>query len=138
MTEPSGKLPLDEISFQATRSSGPGGQNVNKVNTRMTLRWNAAISTALPSDVHRRFLAKFRARMTAQGELIISSDQHRSQSRNKQECLDRLSEMLESVWAAPKRRRKTKPSKAKREARLNAKKKRSAVKTGRKRGSWGE
>ena len=129
------RIPCSEFQFQVSRSSGPGGQNVNKVNSKVTLRWNVAESPSIPQDVRSRLLVKYSGRITAAGELLVSSDQFREQPRNKAACLGRLRETLQAVAQVPKQRKPTKPSKSKREARLLSKKKRSALKHSR-RSKW--
>ncbi len=119
---------LTEIEFQMSRSSGPGGQNVNKVNSKVTLRWRMAES-AIDPGVKRRFAERYGGRITQGGEVIVQSDEFRDQSRNKEACLERLAEMIRTVLRPPKKRKKTKPSKGAKERRLGGKKKRSEVKS---------
>lgn len=114
-------IPPDELEFSFVRSSGPGGQNVNKVNSKAVLRWDARRSTALPVDVRERFEAKFSSRLTTEGHLLISSQRYRDQGRNADDCLEKLRTMLGSVAVAPRRRRPTKPSRAAVARRLDAK-----------------
>lgn len=117
-----------EIEFQVSRSSGPGGQNVNKVNSKVTLRWNLAAS-GVNDAVKRRFVEQFGSRLTKTGEVIIHGDQFRDQGRNKEDCLQRLAEMIASVLRPPKKRRSTKPSRSAREKRMSGKKIRGQVKS---------
>jgi ribosome-associated protein len=105
------RIPLEEFAFTFVRSSGPGGQNVNKVNTKAVLRWAINASPSLPEPVRQRFLAQFGTRVTNDGDLVLSSQRFRDQSQNQRDCLDKLREMLAAVAVAPKRRRKTKPTK---------------------------
>ena len=105
------RIPLEEFAFTFVRSSGPGGQNVNKVNTKAVLRWAINTSPSLPEPVRQRFLAQFGTRVTNEGELVLSSQRFRDQSQNQRDCLDKLREMLAAVAVPPKRRRKTKPTK---------------------------
>ncbi|MBW3538698.1 MAG: aminoacyl-tRNA hydrolase [Planctomycetes bacterium] len=114
-------IPLDEIRFTYSRSSGPGGQNVNKVSTHARLRWSPAESPSLPDDVRERFLRKYHRRLSATGELTLTSDQHRHQRRNAAECLRRLREMLLAVARPPRKRRKTRPTRGSQERRLEHK-----------------
>src|SRR4051794_4945524 len=104
------RIPLEEFAFTFVRSSGPGGQNVNKVNTKAVLRWAINTSPSLPEPVRQRFLAQFGTRVTNDGELVLSSQRFRDQSQNQRDCLDKLREMLAAVAVPPKRRRKTKPT----------------------------
>jgi ribosome-associated protein len=117
-----------ELHFSYARSSGPGGQNVNKVNTKATLRWSIAQSEALPHSVRQRFVERFGSRVTEAGEVIIQSDTHREQGRNTTECLDRLRAMLLAVARPPRARKKTAPSRASKERRLKHKRDRSSTK----------
>ena len=110
-------IPEAELEFTFVRSSGPGGQNVNKVNSKAVLRWNVRASTSLPPAVRDRFLQRFGSRLTVAGELIVTSQRHRDQGRNAEDCLEKAREMLQSVAKPPKTRRKTKPSRASQERR---------------------
>lgn len=121
-------VPLAEFEFTYTRSSGPGGQNVNKVNSRATLRWPVAASRSLPDDVKARFLATYPSRITQAGEILISSQRFRDQPKNVDDCLEKLRDMLAAVAVAPKTRKKRKPSKAAKERRLRDKRAASAKK----------
>jgi ribosome-associated protein len=129
-------IPDEELRFTYVRSSGPGGQNVNKVNSKAVLRWCVAANTSVPADVRYRFTAKHRSRLTVDGEIIVTSDRYRDQGRNTADCLDKLREMLLEVADPPKKRRPTKPSRAARERRLQAKTEQSAKKQSRGRKSW--
>ncbi len=122
------KIPLREFRFQFARSSGPGGQRVNKVSTKAELRWNVARSPSLPEPVRQRLLAKQRRRMTSEGELIVTSQRFRDAGRNVADCLEKLRVMLEAAATAPKPRRPTKPTRASKERRLEAKQKLSQKK----------
>ena len=122
------KVPLREFQFTFARSSGPGGQNVNKVNTKATLRWPITESSSLPFGVRERFLKKYQRRINSEGALIITSQRYRDQGRNVADCLAKLRALLESVATAPKVRRKTKPSKGSKARRLKNKQARSQQK----------
>lgn len=126
-------IPQDELHFTYARSSGKGGQNVNKVNSKAVLKWTPATSRAAPPPVLHRFIEKFGTRLTTDGELVIMSDEHRDQGRNVAECLNRLREMLASVWRPPKVRRATKPTFGSKQRRLKSKKEHSDKKKSR---SW--
>jgi ribosome-associated protein len=126
------RVPTAELHFRAVRSSGPGGQNVNKVSTKIMLRWNVDQTQALPPDVMQRLRSKHRNRITTAGYFVISSERYRDQPRNRQDSIDKLIEILIEASIAPKKRTKTKPSKGSKERRLQAKKKRSETKQGRK------
>jgi len=129
-------VPEEELVFSFARSGGPGGQNVNKVNSKATLRWKPSASVALPEDVRGRFLARFANRLTNDGEIVITSQESRDQPKNIASCLEKLRQMVLQVLSAPKKRRPTKPTKGSKQRRLNAKKQRSEVKSGRK--NWSE
>jgi ribosome-associated protein len=115
------QIPLREFQFTFARSSGPGGQNVNKVNTKATLRWPVVRSPSLAEDVRERFLSRYARRITSDGDLVITSQRFRDQGRNVADCLEKLRAMLAEVAVAPRRRKKTKPTKAARERRLREK-----------------
>jgi len=115
------RIPLSELEFTYVRSSGPGGQNVNKVNSKAVLRWPATASSSLPPGVRERFLAKFGSRLTNDGELLISSQRYRDQGKNTADCLEKLRAMVAAIAIAPKKRRPTKPSRAAKQRRLETK-----------------
>ena len=123
------RVPLREFNFRFSRSSGPGGQNVAKVSTRATLRWRVATNSSLPAGVRERFLQRYHRRISANGELILSSQRFRDQGRNVADCLERLRGMLAEVAEAPRPRRPTRPSRASREKRLSEKRQRAATKS---------
>ncbi|WP_075082048.1 alternative ribosome rescue aminoacyl-tRNA hydrolase ArfB [Mariniblastus fucicola] len=125
------EIPLTEFKFSYARSPGPGGQNVNKVNTKVTLKWDVNKTTRLPDAVKARLKKKFARRISKTGELIVTSHRFRDQGRNVADCLAKLREMIEAVRKAPTVRKKTKPSKASKRRRLDAKKQKSSLKKGR-------
>jgi ribosome-associated protein len=131
------RIPRAEFRFSFSRSGGPGGQNVNKVATKATLRWPVAQSESLPAGVKGRFLARFRKRITREGDLVLASQRYRDQSRNIDDCLERVRQMILSVAAAPRPRRATRPTRGSVERRLKAKKSRGAKKR-RRGGAWEE
>lgn len=104
------QIPLEEFEFSFARSGGPGGQNVNKVNSKAILRWAVLVSPSLTEEVRNRFLAKFARRLTGDGELILTSQKYRDQGRNVADCLEKLREMIGSVASRPTLRRPTKPT----------------------------
>lgn len=111
-----------EIKFSFIRSPGPGGQNVNKVATGALLRFNVFHSPSLPDHVRTRLLSLVGKKITLQGDLIIKATRYRTQERNKQDALDRLQELLRQAATPPKKRKKTKPTRASTERRLITKK----------------
>lgn len=124
-------IPDAELEITASRSSGPGGQHVNKTDTRIQIRWNMEESGQV-SDYQRRLLRKnLSTRITEAGDILVSCDSHRSQRRNKEEALQRLAAMVREALIPPKPRKKTKPTRAAKERRLQDKKQRSEVKKGR-------
>src|SRR5438045_1256353 len=114
-------IPDSEFEWSFVRSSGPGGQNVNKVASKPVLRWNVAASPSLPEEVKARLRTLQRRRFTAEGELVLSSQRYRDQGRNVEDCLEKLREMVQQATFVPKARRPTKPSRGSREARLREK-----------------
>ena len=124
-------IPLDELRFTYARSSGPGGQNVNKVSSKAILHWRPGESPSLPADVRRRLIQQQKGRINNDGELQISSERHRERSMNKEDCLDKLRTMLLQAATAPRIRRRTKPTQASRQRRLHEKKARGEKKAAR-------
>jgi ribosome-associated protein len=106
------QIPLREFEFSFSRSGGPGGQNVNKVNTKALLRWQAVASPSLPEAVRQRLLARHGRRMTAAGELLIVSQRFRDAGRNAADCLEKLRHLLAEVAQPAKPRRPTRPTRA--------------------------
>jgi len=125
------RIPETELSWSFVRSGGPGGQNVNKVASKAVLRWNLAASPSLPEEVKQRLRAQQASRVTVDGELVLTSQRFRDQDRNRQDCLDKLRELILRALFVPKKRKKTRPSKGSRERRLGEKRHRSAAKSAR-------
>ncbi|HTO07486.1 MAG TPA: alternative ribosome rescue aminoacyl-tRNA hydrolase ArfB [Myxococcota bacterium] len=114
-------IPESELELRYSRSSGPGGQNVNKTATKATLHWDARGSRFLPEDVRERFLRAWASRITREGVVVIHAQRHRDQARNAAECVAKLGEMLRAV-ARPRRARKpTRPGRGAVERRLSEK-----------------
>ncbi len=122
------RIPDDELSFEFARSGGPGGQNVNKVASKATLRWNPVTSGALPPAVRDRLLQAVGSKLTTEGELLITSQKTRDQGRNVEDCREKLREIVLAASRPPKVRRATKPTKTSQTRRVEAKSRRSDVK----------
>lgn len=127
------QIPEEELSWSYARSSGPGGQNVNKVASKAVLRWDVAHSPSLPEDVKSRVAVQQKRFLTQDGDLVISSQRFRDQERNRQDCLDKLRALLLQALHVPRKRRATKPTRGSKMARLENKKRRSHVKRERRR-----
>lgn len=126
-------IPYTELNFTFARSGGPGGQNVNKVNSKVTLRWDIVKSPTLPADVLARFRAKYHRRITKDGDLVMTSQRYRDQGRNVADCLEKLRELLLEVAVTPRTRRPTRRTKGSVQRRLNDKRRRSDKKQSRRR-----
>ena len=114
-------IPRSELRFTFVRSSGPGGQNVNKVASKAVLRWAIAASPSLPEEVRSRFVAANRRRMNDRGELILTSQRYRDQSKNIDDCLTKLRQLVLTAATPPRPRKKTRIPKSARESRLRDK-----------------
>ncbi len=121
-----------EIHEEFIRSSGPGGQNVNKASTAVQLRFDVAGSTSLPSGVRQRLIQLGGKRITSSGVLIIKAQRYRTQEKNREDALERLVELVRKAVQKPKPRRKTRPSRKSKEKRLEQKRQRGQTKTARK------
>jgi ribosome-associated protein len=117
-----------EIEENFIRSSGPGGQNVNKLATAVQLRFDVRHSPSLPAGVRERLERLAGKRLTRDGVLIIAAQRHRTQERNRQDALDRLLELIREAAVVPVRRRATRPTMGSRKRRLEGKRRRSAIK----------
>jgi ribosome-associated protein len=114
-------VPGEELSWTASRSGGPGGQNVNKVSTKVELRFDLARNRTLHDGVKARLRAREAGRFDAAGKLVVTCDTTRSQSRNLELAREKLAEMVRAALAVPKQRRPTAPSKAARRRRVEQK-----------------
>ena len=121
-------IPKEELSFTASRSSGPGGQHVNKVSTRVTLRFDVANSPSLKREQRYLILNKLATRVSKAGVLRIVSQQTRSQAANKEAALERFVALLQQALKQTPKRRRTRISPAAKQKRLNAKKHRGQLK----------
>ncbi len=121
-----------ELSFTFSRSPGPGGQNVNKVNTKATLRWPFWSSDEIPWSVKNRLAALYAKRINDTGELVLSSSRYRSQPQNIDDCIDKLRSMVMAAASPPKERRPTRPPRSVKINRVKAKREQSAKKQNRK------
>lgn len=121
---------LDESELQWTfvRSSGPGGQNVNKLSTAVQLRFDTARSASLPDEVRERLLRLAGKKATTGGVVVIDARRHRSQEQNRRDALDRLIDLIRKASIKPKARRKTRPTGASRRRRLERKRRRGEIK----------
>ncbi len=132
------RLSDDEIDVQFVRSSGPGGQNVNKVATAAQLRFDAAGSPSLSAEVKQRLLKLAGNRATNEGVIVIDARRHRTQERNRQDALERLIDLIQRAAFRPKTRRATRPTRASSRRRMDDKKKRGAVKRNRARKDYSD
>jgi ribosome-associated protein len=122
------RLDEEELSFEFVRSSGPGGQNVNKVASAVLLRFDAAGSPSLPDDVRERLIRLAGRRVGADGILSIQAQRFRTQESNKADAVERLSELIRRACERPKPRQATRPTRASKERRLDAKRQRGETK----------
>jgi ribosome-associated protein len=121
------RIPESELEISAVRSQGAGGQNVNKVSSAIHLRFDIRASS-LPEPIKSRLLRRRDHRITREGVVIIKAQQHRSLELNRAEALERLQSLVDGAAVAPKKRKPTRPTRAARERRLEAKAKRGSIK----------
>ncbi len=120
-----------EILWEFARSRGPGGQNVNKTNSAAIARWSVAHSKIFSIEQKEILIRKLANKLTLENELLIRSDEFRDQERNKDRCYEKLNELLELAFFVPKKRRPTKPTYSSKKKRLETKKIRGDIKSGR-------
>ena len=125
---PALRVPLGELEFRASRSGGPGGQHVNTSSTRIELWWDVAGSAALSEEQRQRLLVRLASRLDGAGRLRLVSSGSRSQLRNREEVTERLREVVAQALIVPKVRKRTRPPRAAKAARLESKRRRSATK----------
>tara|TARA_Y100000034_G_scaffold75829_1_gene91051 strand:- start:350 stop:751 length:402 start_codon:yes stop_codon:yes gene_type:complete len=123
---------FQECDFKAVRSSGPGGQHVNKTSTKVMLHWSLKDSNVFSEDQKQRLYKRLQNKLTTDDQLVLSYDQSRSQHKNKDEVFKNLVRLLENGLLKPKRRKKTKPTLASKKRRLDSKKRNAEKKANRK------
>jgi ribosome-associated protein len=128
VVSPALRLPFAELEYRASRSSGPGGQHVNTSSTRVEVWWDVAGSSALSEEQRVRLLARLATRLDSAGRLRLVSGGSRSQLRNREEVTERLRDLVAAALQVPKTRKRTRPSRASKAARLDAKRRRAATK----------
>lgn len=128
VVSPALRLARAELEYRASRSGGPGGQHVNTSSTRVEVWWDVAGSSALTQEQRARLLARLASRLDSAGRLRLVSSGSRSQLRNREEVTERLRDLVAAALRVPKARKRTRPSRAAKAARLEAKRRRSAVK----------
>jgi ribosome-associated protein len=130
---PALRLPLTELEYRASRSGGPGGQHVNTSSTRVEVWWDVVGSPTLTDEQRARLLTRLATRLDSEGRLRLVSSGSRSQLRNREDVTERLREVVAAALVVPKARKRTKPSRAAKAARLEAERRRAATKRERRR-----
>lgn len=128
-------VPIEEIEFRASRSSGPGGQNVNKRSTRVEARWNVMASSVLTDEQRQKIVKRLSTRVSGAGILRVVAYRERSQRQNRELAVERLQELVKEALSERKPRKKMRPSASARAARLADKRRRKRTKTLRRRPS---
>jgi ribosome-associated protein len=126
--EPGWTLDAQALTFRYVRSSGPGGQNVNKVATKVELRFDVVACTSLSQAQKVRLRRAFPGFHTSEGTVVLTSERHRTQAQNKSDAVDKLFSMLRAIRRPPKRRVKTVPTRASKTRRLEQKRRRAVTK----------
>ena len=121
-------IPARELAVAYSRSGGPGGQNVNKVETKATVRFDVAHSLAVPEWARPLLLERLGSRLTVSGELVVSSERHRSQAQNLSAARERLAELLRGAMVRPRERKATKPTAGSKRRHIESKRRRSSHK----------
>jgi ribosome-associated protein len=124
-------IPESELEVRRSRSGGPGGQNVNKVSTRVEIAFDVAVSTAFDDEEKERLQTRLRGRSSRAGVVRVVGQRYRSQARNEEDARQRLAELLDAALVVPKPRRKTRPSKRDKAERLAGKRHRATIKSNR-------
>jgi ribosome-associated protein len=133
---PSIVIPDDELEWKFIRASGPGGQNVNKVSSAVQLRFLLPINSSIPVAARNRLRAQAGQKILDDGTILISARSERSQEQNRREALEKLAALIQNALVEPKIRKKTRPSKASKERRIESKKRRGTTKQARGRQGW--
>jgi ribosome-associated protein len=129
-------IPDEEFEWKFIRSSGPGGQNVNKVASAVQLRFLLPLNTSLPVAARNRLRRMAGQKLIDDGSILISARSERSQEQNRRDALERLAELIRAALIEPKIRKKTRPTRASKERRIESKKRRGTTKQGRGARSW--
>ena len=127
-------IPAGELAIAFARAGGPGGQNVNKVNTKVELRWNPTTSAALRGDDRAWLLHQLGSRLTTDGTLIVTSTLTRDQLQNREDAMSKLVLIVRTALFRPKPRRATRPTRASKRRRVEGKRHRAGIKAGRRGG----
>lgn len=127
-------IPLSELQYTFSRSSGAGGQHVNKTATKVTVHWSVGKSSSFSDEQKRRIRSQLINRLNSQDEVVVTSEEERSQAQNKLRATAKIRSLVKDALRIPKKRIATKPTKAAKERRLESKRKRSQVKKMRTRG----
>jgi ribosome-associated protein len=130
------EIPDEELEWKFVRSSGPGGQNVNKVSSAVQLRFLLPRNTSLPGAVRGRLRRLAGRKLIDDGSILIAARSERSQEQNRRAALERLAELIRAALVEPKVRKKTRPTRASMERRIESKKRRAGTKRSRASGSW--